>query len=161
MRYTLRKALLIAIAILVIALVGLVLSGNAQKSRTTNVAAPLMQQPLYTDYKGVKLGMTPQEVRAKLGDPVLKDAEMDYFVFSENVTAQVVYDKTQKVRIISVDYANGAGAPDYHAIVGTELETRPDGSTYKSIRYEAQGFWVSYNRTAGTAPIVTITIQKI
>ena len=45
--------------------------------------------------------------------------------------------------------------------MGAELDTRPDGSVYKIIRYESLGFWVSYNRTAGPNFIVTVTIQKI
>ena len=161
MRKTIRRLVPLVLAALVIVLVGLVLSANAQKSRATNNDASLAQQPLYTDYKGVRLGMTPQEVRTKLGDPVLKDVEMDYFVFSETMTAQVVYDKMQKVKAISVDYVGGTGAPESRAVVGTELETRPDGSAYKVIRYESLGFWVSYNRTAGPVITVTITIQKI
>ena len=157
-----RNLLLIAMAVLVIALAGLLFDayGQKQKLNATSDNA-VAQQPLYTDFKGVRLGMTPQEVRAKLGDPVLKDDELDYFVFSENVTAQVAYDKAHKVRTISVDYSAGLGAPDYRSVVGAELETRPDGSTYKIVRYEALGFWVSYNRSAGPVSIVTITIQKI
>jgi hypothetical protein len=163
MRNTLHKALSVAIAVMVIALAGLFVSAYAQtgKSRAANGDAPLTQQPLFTDYKGVKLGMEPQEVRAKLGDPVLKDEEMDYFILSDGVNVQVAYDKTHKVRTISIDYAGGIGAPAYRAVVGTELDTRPDGSTYKIVRYESLGFWVSYNRTAGPVITVTITIQKI
>ena len=135
---------------------------QAQRNRAAAAADPsIVQQPLYTDYRGVKLGMTPEEVRAKLGEPVLKDAEMDYFVFSDVVSAQVVYDAAHKVRMISVDYANGAGAPDYRSVVGTELTTRADGSAYAMVRYESRGFWVSFSRTAGPVVVVTVTLQKI
>jgi hypothetical protein len=150
---------LIAIAFAIVAL------GTNAVSQTSRAAAgnktPLAQQPLYTDFRGVKLGMTPQEVRAKLGNPVLKDDELDYFVFSESLTAQVAYDKTHSVKAISVDYAGGNGAPEYRAVVGTDLEMKPDGSAFKMVRYESLGFWVSYNRTAGPVVIVTVTIQKI
>lgn len=163
MRNMLSKVFSVAIAVMVVALAGLFVSAYAQtqKSRVASGDKPLTQQPLFTEYKGVKLDMGPQEVRAKLGDPVLKDEEMDYFIFPDGVTAQVAYDKTHKVRAISVDYAAGTGAPDYRTVVGTELETRPDGSVYKIVRYESLGFWVSYNRTAGPVITVTITIQKI
>jgi hypothetical protein len=164
MRNILRKVLSVVIAILVIALTGLFISGYAQtqKARVINsTAAAAVQQPLFTEYKGIKLGTSAQEVRAKLGNPVLKDDAMDYFIFTDGVTAQFVYDKSQAVRTISIDYAGGTGAPEGQAVVGTELETRPDGSSYRIVRYPSLGFWVSYNRTAGPVITVTITIQKI
>ena len=150
---------------LVIAIVigGFVLSANAQgpKPRAVISDSTLPQQPLFTDYRGVKLGMSPEEVRAKLGNPVLKDEELDYFAFSDDVSAQVVYDVTHHVKAISVDFAGGGGAPDYRAVVGPDVTTRADGSIYGIVRYESRGFWVSYNRTAGPVVIVTVTIQKI
>lgn len=156
-----KRILLVVFALLVVACAGLLMSANAQTARPANTAAPVVQQPMYSDYRGVRLGMTPQEVRAKLGDPVLKDEELDYYVFADNVTAQIAYDPTHKAKAISVDYPGGVGAPDYKAVVGNELDTRPDGSMFKLVRYESLGFWVSYNRTAGPTPTVTITIQKI
>ena len=158
-----RNFVLIA-TLFAIALAGFAIGVNAQgqKARAAvSNAEPLVQQPLYTDYKGARLGMTPQEVRAKLGDPVLKDEELDYYVFSDSVTAQIAYDATHKAKAITVDYSGGLGAPDYKAVVGGTLDTRPDGSVYKIVRYESLGFWVSYNRTAGPVVTVTITIQKI
>ena len=164
MRNILRKVLLFLVAMLMIALAGLFVGGYGQTQKTravSSAATPAVQQPLFTEYKGVKLGMSAQEVRAKLGNPVLKDDAMDYFIFNDGVTAQFVYDKTSAVRTISVDYAGGTGAPEYRAVVGTELETRPDGSAYKIVRYESLGFWVSYNRSTGPVITITITIQKI
>ena len=106
------------IVLIIIAITGLVcIEARGQKGRTTAAVTSVTQQPLYTDYRGVKLGMTPAEVRAILGTPVLKDDELDYFVMSETVSAQVAYDAAHKVKAISVDYAGGAGAP------GTEFLT--------------------------------------
>ena len=148
-------------ALIVITMTGLLFSARAQTPKTRAVAADTsFQQPLYTDYRGVKLGMTAQEVRAKLGNPVLKDDELDYFVFSDSVSGQIAYDSSHKVKAISVDYASGVGAPDYRTVIGPEITTRADGSIYGIVRYESLGFWVSYNRTAGPVVIVTITIQR-
>lgn len=118
------------------------------------------QQPLYSEYRGVRVGMTPEQVRAKLGEPVQKADDGDFFVFSENETAQIAYNKSHVVKVISIDFAGGVGAPDYKLVVGPDVEVKPDGAIYKSVRYEAAGLWVFYNRTGGESPVVTITIQK-
>ena len=62
----------VLIMFVVSALVVFVWSVNAQtpKSRAAVGTAPaVIQQPLYTEYKGVRLGMTAEEVRTKLGSP--------------------------------------------------------------------------------------------
>lgn len=136
-------------------------SAQAQKSRAAVSRIPANQQPLYTEYKGVRLGMTADEARAKLGEPTLKANDQDYYALSDTETAQIGYDDARKVTTISVDYIGGVGAPDHKVVVGADIETRFDGSLYKLVRYESLGYWVSYNRTAGPAMNVTVTIQKI
>jgi len=157
------KFLAVLIMFVMSVFVVLVWSANTQgqKSRVaTNTVGVATQQPLYNDYKGVRLGMTPEEARTKLGKPAFSDNELDYFVFSDTETAQVGYDAQRKVKIISVDYLNGAGAPDPKAVVGAEPETRENGSLYRVVYYDSLGSSVSYSRTSGPVPIVTITIQK-
>jgi hypothetical protein len=150
-------------ALLVCAIVGSTAGANAQalKGRAAFAGKNTAQQPLYSEYKGVRLDMTAQEARAKLGTPALKSKEQDYYVFSDNETAQIGYNADQKVVSISVDYLGGVGAPDYKTVVPGELGVTANGSLYRLVRYESLGFWVSYNRTTGTVPMVSITIQKI
>jgi hypothetical protein len=118
------------------------------------------QQPLYREYRGVRLGMTAEEARAKLGVPAMKSDEQDFYVFSANETAQLVYVE-QKVVTISTDYTNGIGAPDYKSVVGENLQQRPDGSLFRMVLYPSERFWVSYNKGASEVPVVTITIGKM
>ena len=118
------------------------------------------QQPLYREYRGVRLGMTAEEARAKLGVPAMKSDEQDLYVFSANETAQLVYVE-QKVVTISTDYTNGIGAPDYKSVVGENLQQRPDGSLFRMVLYPSERFWVSYNKGASEVPVVTITIGKM
>jgi hypothetical protein len=121
------------------------------------------ETPVYSEYRGVQIGMTADAARKKLGRPKDKGDTQDFFVFSDNETAQVVYDPAQhKVVTVSVDFLSGAtGVPVARAVVGSEVEAKPDGSLYKMVRYPKAGYWVSYYRAAGDSPMTSVTIQKI
>ena len=149
------------IGALLLLLMGVVAKGQSPAPAVQTVRAHSQnQQPLYTEYRGVRLGMTAAEARAKLGEPAMKSNEQDYFVLSPNETTQIVYDAFQKVRAISTDYTSGVGAPDYIAVVGNGmLLQRPDGSLFRMVQYQSAGMWVSYNKRATVVPVVTITIQ--
>ena len=137
--------------------------GSSSNAQTTPVkfakTTPAETQAMYREYRGVQIGMTAEETRKKLGEPVFKSDDQDVYVFSPNETAQIAYNPSHKVITISTDYLGGVGAPDYRTVVGTELEDRANGSKYKMIHYDREGFWVSYNKSGTTVPMVTITIQ--
>jgi hypothetical protein len=137
-----------------------VISAVGQSPRRTVSDSGDVQQPIFSEYKGIRLGMTAAEVRATLGEPTIKGDDQDYYVTAENEAVQVVYDAQLKTRAISIDYMGGVGAPEPKTIVGGELAVSP-GGFYRSVRYDNLGFWVSYNRTAGPVVMVSITIQKI
>ena len=153
------------LGLLTVVVFGLSLNANAnaqaQKGKAAFNHEETSQQPLYMEYKGVRLGMSAEDARAKLGTPALKESDQDYYIFSENESAQIFYNAAHKVVTISVDYLGGIGAPDYKVVVGGELEKSVNGSMYRAVRYESLGFWVSYNRTTGPVTTVTVTIQKI
>ena len=158
----LRIKFFMSLLIAVVLSVGLSFNTNAQAPRVKAAfrSDAATQQPLYTEYKGVRLGMSAEEARAKLGSPAREGSDQDLYVFSENESAQIHYDTALKVVTISVDYLGGVGAPDYKAVVGGELNTT-NGSLYKLARYASLGFWVSYHRTTGPIATVTVTIQKM
>jgi outer membrane protein assembly factor BamE (lipoprotein component of BamABCDE complex) len=135
-------------------------NASAQKAHVKALVESV-QRPLYADYKGVRIGMTTEEVRAKLGKPTLPGDDQDYYIVSQTETVQIAYDAGHKAIAISVDFIEGIGAPDYKAVVGPDVQVQPDGSMHKLVFYESLGFWVSYNRSAGGVTTVTITIQKI
>ncbi len=116
---------------------------------------------MFTDYRGVTIGMTADEVRSKL-DRAKKGERQDFLAVSERESAQIYYDDQGKVMAISIDYfGDDSKAPTAEAVLGTALEPKADGSMYQLNRYPDAGYWVSYNRTAGDKPIVTITMQKM
>ena len=119
-------------------------------------------QPVFKEYRGIKIGMTADEVR-KLVDKLRDKGEtQDFFVLSDTETAQVFYDKDGKVRAISIDYlGKGSDPPMPVEVLGEEIQPNSDGSMYGRKRYPSAGFWIAYNRTAGDDPTVTITMQKV
>jgi hypothetical protein len=159
MRNVTRRVFQVASATAVVMLMAVVTNGQKARATTTALTTP-QEQPLFSEYKGIRLGMSTDEVRAKLGNPTLKADDQDYYMFSDTESAQFAYNAAHKVVTISIDYTDAA-APDYRNVIGPSIDQMQDGSLYKLVRYEAQGFWVSYNRTAGTNGTVTITIQKI
>lgn len=149
------------IGLLLLLLMATVANGQRSPQLTNGSGgrSQIQQQPVYRDYRGVRLGMTATEARAKLGEPAMKSDEQDYYVFSANEMVQIVYNG-QKVVTISTDYVGAVGAPDARAVVGEgTLLQRPDGSLFRMVHYPAERMWVSYNKSAATVPVVTVTMQ--
>lgn len=134
-------------------------------SRAQRNKAPVDEpenRPAFSEFKGVRLGMTAEESRKKLGNPRDKSAEQDFYIFKDTEAVQVFYDKAGAVSAISIDFMSGASPiPSPKEVLGTEAEPKADGSLYKMLRYPKAGYWVSYSRTAGAESTTTITMQKI
>jgi hypothetical protein len=127
---------------------------------THQPAAPKPAEPLYREYRGVTLGMSADEVRAKLGKPSEKSDDMDFFVFNERERARVYYKGGKASAVIATYIGRDAGAPAPAAVLGAEIEAKPDGSMYQMTPYPQAGYWVAYSRTPGDAPMIMITMQK-
>jgi hypothetical protein len=142
-------------------------SNDSAKQLGQTKSASLMKigttpTPIFDNFNGVRIGMGMKEVRSTLDHLKDRSEQQDFFVFSDNQTAQVFYDKDGKVKAISVDYIGKlTEAPSPEQVLGKKLEPKPDGSLYELIRYPKNGFWVSYCRTAGNSPVITVTLQKM
>lgn len=144
-------------------------NANAQAASGTNAAAtPVsstmtpMLVPVYKDYRGATIGMSAKEVRDKLDHLRSKGKKQDGFDFSNGESAQLYYDSKGNARVISVSYfGKKSDAPTPQAILGEDVPAKPNGSMYKLVRYPQAGYWVAYNRTAGKAPLVVVTMQKM
>lgn len=151
-------ALVFAVASLLTAL------SSAEVQAQRKGAGPTVEDPssLFHEYRGVQLGMLADEVRKKLGEPKDKSDDQDFYVFDESETAQILYDKAHKVITISADFLNpAASVPTAKQVFGADIEAKSDGSIYKMLRFPKAGYWLSYNRTGGTSPLTTVTLQKI
>ena len=119
------------------------------------------EAPPFREYKGVRIGMSAQEARKLLGNPTDKDDKQEIFSFSENESCQVYYDETKKVSAVSVTFLGGKAVPTVKAVLGDDAEARQDGSLHKLVRFPKAGYWVSYTRTSGDAPMTIIAMQRI
>jgi outer membrane protein assembly factor BamE (lipoprotein component of BamABCDE complex) len=134
----------------------------SSSAASTVKVEPATDAPAFQDYKGVRIGMTADEARKKLGSPTDKGDTQDFYLVSAKESVQVMYDREKKVSALALIYMNaGANAPTAKAVMGDDIEAKPDGSLYKLVRYPKAGYWVSYSRTAGNSPIVSVTMQKI
>jgi hypothetical protein len=124
------------------------------------VGAKAVVEPLYREYRGVTLGMSAKDVRAKLGKPEEKSDVMDFYVFNDRERARVYYTDGKATAVIATYVGKDAGAPAPAAVLGTEIDAKPDGSMYMMTPYKQAGYWVAYSRTPGDSPLVMITMQK-
>ncbi len=161
-----RLLFLASFLFVVFALLVPVAAAQEQSPTPTPAASPTSvpqpaNEPLYTNYRGVSVGMSVAEAREKLGAPKSKGKQQDLFVFSKTESAQLVY-LDGKVRTVSVDYFGAdSGAPTPMEVLGVEIIPKKNGTIYKLMRYPDAGYWVAYSRTAGKSPIVSITMRKI
>jgi len=151
-----RSATLPLLSLLVAALAFAAAQARAQNGPDKN-----KEEPPFHEYKGVRIGMTADEARKKLGNPTDKDDKQEVYSVNDNETCQVYYDDTKKVFAVSVTYLGGKAIPAARSILGAEVEAKQDGSIYKLVRFPKAGYWVSYTRTAGDAPMTIIAIQKL
>jgi outer membrane protein assembly factor BamE (lipoprotein component of BamABCDE complex) len=160
--HTLRLFLLI-VFMLLIALAIFVISTHAQTApavRPAQASQLAATAARFDNYKGATIGMTATEVRQKLGTPTEASDQQDFYFFSEEESAQIAYDQSHKVRAMAINFL-GAKAPTPEQVLGIPLVPDADGSLYKRVTYQPNGFWVAYSRTAGPAPVVSITIARI
>ncbi len=134
---------------------------QAKAVSSNQAPASVSLQPRWADYKGVRIGTGMDEVRDVLDGLKEKGKVQDLFVISDSETGQVFYDEEGKVKAIAVNYFDSQKAPNVLAVFGEEVQAKADGSLYKLVRYPDAGYWVAYSRTAGDAPLVTVTIQKM
>ncbi len=132
----------------------------APAARAQNAADKSKEEPPFTAYKGVRIGMTADEARKLLGNPTDKDDKQEVFAVSDSESCQVYYDAAKKVAAVSITYFSGT-VPAPKTVLGEEPEAKQDGSLYKLVRFPKAGYWVSYTRTSGDSPMTIIAIQKL
>jgi len=117
---------------------------------------------LITEYRGIFIGATRDQVHEKLGKPKYEYPDEDNFELTENESARVFFDADKKVTAIVVTFAGKIeSAPKPNNVVGEAIAPGADGAMYKMVRAQEKGFWVSYVKSGGDSPSVIITVQAL
>lgn len=149
------KLIFAAISIVII----LGFSGGAVCAQTAPAAAPALSK--YT-YKGMSIGASADDVRGKLGDPKDKSATQDLYVFSDEESAQFMYDAKGLVTAIVLTFSTKMSkAPTPKEVFGEDVPANAEGGVFKMVRYPKAGYWTSYNRVPGDDGIISVAMQKI
>lgn len=123
---------------------------------------PVPAESQFKSYRGVSIGMTGEQARAKLGTPKERSNAGDYFVFSETESAQLIFEKDQTIKSITVNFTGDLkAAPSPKDVFGVDIKKEPDGSISKMVSFPKEGYWVSFVRTGGKDAIIIITLQKL
>lgn len=137
-------------------------SNNTQTRQEKVAGTDPATEPAFKDYKGVRIGMSADEVAEKLGEPAVKEENEEVFLISDFEMAQVSYDRVGGVNAISITYtAEHPNPPAALAVLGEDVAADADGRIYKLIRYPELSYWIAYSRSAGEAPVVSVTINKM
>ncbi|HEX8187190.1 MAG TPA: hypothetical protein VF586_02495 [Pyrinomonadaceae bacterium] len=153
-----RTPALPAFALALLASLALLPAALAQKPAPADKA---QNEPPFSAYKGVRIGMSAEEARKLLGSPTDKDDRQEVFAVSDEESCQVYYDAAKKVSAVSITYFSAKSVPAAKTVLGEEPEAKQDGSFSKLIRFPKAGYWVSYTRTSGDSPMTIIAMQKI
>jgi len=111
------------------------------------------------DYKGVKLGMKRDEVRAMMGKTELKEKDKDRFIINGDDRLTVYYDNDQ-AKAIQLYIVDAKNAPAWTKVVGdAEIVPMANGARHARREVREEQFWVSmYQSKDGS--LTTITISR-
>ena len=143
-----------------------VMQKETAKTDIQKTEKPAVLQPMVTEYKGIKIGTTADEVRELLDEkPEVADNNGFYYIFSDREAVQISLDADKKVKMIATIYmGEKAEAPKFADVFGSEMtvEKQENGRIYQQVNYPDAGYWVSYSRIMiEEKPMVTVTMQKM
>jgi len=142
--------------------------GNLVRSLSTTSAAQTptppkdKDEPLFREYRGVSIGTTVDEVRKKLGKPMGGASnKQEFYSISDGESVLIFYDQ-EKVVSLAVTYLGMTkNVPTPKMVFGMDVEPKANGSLEKFMRYPSAGILVSYSRTQGETPLITISMQRM
>ncbi|HZF38333.1 MAG TPA: hypothetical protein VE715_05900 [Blastocatellia bacterium] len=139
-----------------------VVSGFALYAQSVNSAGAgyTTQAKVMSEYKGVKLGMKRDAVKAAMGNPTNSSDTSDDFNLTGDDTMTVHYYDNGEVKAIQLSFLNPEHAPAWKDVVGdAEVSELSNGAKTARKTLETEKFWVSIYQTKDRSS-TRITISR-
>jgi hypothetical protein len=116
--------------------------------------------PVMHEYRGIKLGMNREGVKAVMGKTMRAGHDWDEFKLGSSDLMTVRYEGKGIVKTIQLYFTNPDHAPKWTEVVGNaELHQKPSGSQYARAVNKEENFWVTMFQSK-TGAVTTITISR-
>jgi hypothetical protein len=130
----------------------------AQRVHSAGASYPA-QDKVMREFKGVKLGMKREAVKAAMGNPTNSTDTSDDFKLTGDDTMTVHYDNGE-VKAIQLAFLDPKNAPAWKDVVGdAPVNELANGAKNSRVTMEAEKFWVSIYQTKD-GMITRITISR-
>jgi hypothetical protein len=133
---------------------------TAEPRQPQQPQAALQTLPLMREYRGVKLGMNRDAVKAAMGKTARAATDWDEFKLGGADLMIVRYDDKDAVKTIQLYFTNPAHAPKWAEVVGNaEIHEKPVGSKYARAVNKEENFWVAMFQS-NTGAVTTVTLSR-
>jgi hypothetical protein len=132
----------------------------AESQQPQQPQTALQSLPLMREYRGVKLGMNRDAVKAAMGKTTRAGTDWDEFKLGGGDLMTVRYDSQKVVKTIQLYFTDPAHAPKWNEVVGdAEILKKPTGSKYARAENKEENFWVTMFQS-NTGAVTTVTLSR-
>jgi hypothetical protein len=133
---------------------------HAEQSQQPQRAQAPEILPVLCEYRGVKLDMGREQVKAVMGGPAQSEKDRDEFKLGGGDFMTVRYGDMGGVKTIQLYFAEPAHAPKWAEVVGdAEIQEKSTGSKFARAVNKEKNFWVTMFQSKGGA-VTTVTLSR-
>jgi hypothetical protein len=126
----------------------------------TEIGAIESQATVMREFRGIKLGMQRDQVKAVLGKPGLTEKAWEEFNIGSGDVLTLRYTDDSRVKTIQIYVTNSKQAPLWSEVVGdATIEETANGSHFARKELADEKIWVSMFQSK-SGDLITITINQ-
>ncbi len=133
---------------------------QAEQSQQPQQSQPSHILPVLREYRGVKLGMEREQVKAAMGRLAQAGKDWDEFKLDGGHLMTVRYDNKEAVKTVQLYFTDPDHAPKWAEVVGyAEIQEKPNGSKFARAVNKEENFWVTMFQNK-KGDVTTITLSR-